>query len=79
MTKVKNVEKWGLDTAKERYGVTKTQGVSPAPTQQPPQDHEDKHEASYDNDASGWVRGKGKQSPYPDFDHGSLDRRPPRK
>jgi hypothetical protein len=77
MKNVKYVEKWGLATAKERYGVGKQSGVTPAPSQQAPQDHEDKHDSNYDNDASGWVRGKG--SPYPDFDHGKLDRRPPRK
>ncbi len=29
---------------------------------------EDKHGEKYDNDTSGWVRGMGPKSPYPDFD-----------
>jgi hypothetical protein len=33
-----------------------------------PQSPEDKHGPKYDNDASGWVRGMGPQSPYPTFD-----------
>jgi|KBSMisStaDraftv2_1062788.scaffolds.fasta_scaffold27946_3 hypothetical protein len=61
-----NVEKWGRATAKERYGTPDASGVTPAKSQQPPQDPEDKHGAKYDNDASGWVRGVG--SPYPHFD-----------
>lgn len=68
MAHAKNVEKWGRATAKERYGVAKESGVTPAPSQQAPQDPEDKHASGYDNDASGWVRGMGKESPHPKFD-----------
>ena len=42
----------------------KEKGYNP----QAPQDPMDKHGPGYDNDASGWVRGMGPQSPYPDFD-----------
>ncbi len=66
MTKIKSTQLWGRETAKERYKQPNKEAVSPAPTQQPPQDPEDKHEVGYDNDASGWVRGHG--SPYPYFD-----------
>ena len=76
MRKAKYVEKWGLDTAKERYGGGKDGGMTAADESQP----EFRQEKISDHvDSDGWVRGKGKDSPYPDFDHGKLDRRPPRK
>lgn len=60
MEKPKSVQKWGLDTAKERYGsVGKT--VAPCVEHQAPQAPEDKHGSSYDNDTpSNWLRGMGK-------------------
>lgn len=66
MAKVQNVEKWGRGTAKERYGTVG--GSLAAKDQQYQQDPESKHDTSYDNDASGWVRGMGKTSPHPHFD-----------
>lgn len=67
MAKVQNVEKWGRAAAKERYGVARG-SITPAPSQQAPQSPEDKHGPDYDNNAGGWVRGMGKQSPHPHFD-----------
>jgi len=75
MAKAKNTEQWGRDQAKARYGVV-TRGASPPPTEQPPQFHDDKVADHVDSD--GWVRGKGKDSPYPTFDHGKLDKRSPK-
>lgn len=68
MAKIQNVEKWGRGAARERYGSPKDSGVTPAPSQQGVQDPEAKHGSGYDNDASGWVRGMGSQSPHPHFD-----------
>jgi hypothetical protein len=80
MRKIKYVEKWGLETAKARYGAnvqTPASGpVSPAPDEQKPQFHDDKVGDHVDVGKK-WTDGHG--SPYPDFDHGKLDRRPPRK
>lgn len=39
-------------------------------SQQKVQDPEAMHGPGYDNDAGGWVRGMGKQSPHPAFDAG---------
>jgi hypothetical protein len=36
---------------------------------QKPQGREDRQAVNYENDADGWVRGMGKDSPYPHFDH----------
>lgn len=57
MAKIPATAEWGRQTAKGRYGSVHDSPVSPAPTQQPPQDIEDKHGDTYDNDAAGWVRG----------------------
>jgi hypothetical protein len=76
MAKVKDTAKWGTETAKARYGVPKDSGVTPAPDEQPPQFNDDKVADHIDSD--GWVRGKGKDSPYPTFDHGKLDKRSPK-
>lgn len=60
MANPENTSKWGLKTAKERYGPIEDSKVTPAPSQQAPQDPEDKHGAKYDNDhKSDWVRGYG--------------------
>lgn len=45
----------------------------PAPNEldavyQKPQAPQDRHGPKYDNDCDGWVRGMGKESPYPTFD-----------
>jgi hypothetical protein len=65
----KDTSKWGRETAKERYG--KGQGsLSDHPKAnnlQSPQDPQDQHEDTYNNDSEGWVNGHG--SPYPHFDH----------
>lgn len=69
MKHVKNMEKWGKDTAKERYSQS-GDALEGGKTHQAPQDPIDKHGAKYDNDATGWVRGMGKKSPYPEFKKG---------
>ncbi len=69
MRKAKSFDKWGRDKAQSRYG-----GHNPEPEAKPeanfqaPQFVQDSHDTglNYDNDASGWTRGKGK--PYPYFD-----------
>lgn len=79
MKPAKGIEKWGRDTAKERYSASPSKGgdarpngdaLSSAPTYQAPQDPIDAHSPGYDNDAKGWVRGEGPKSPYPTFDKG---------
>jgi hypothetical protein len=50
--------------------------VSPAPDQRCNQFQDEK--VGDHVDADGWVRGKGKESPYPTFDHGHFDKRKPR-
>lgn len=54
----------------EQYKSIPDSPVTPAPSQQPPQDPEDKHGAKYDNDADGWVRGHTL--------HPYFDKSPPR-
>jgi hypothetical protein len=78
MAKIKDTQAWGRGAAKARYGGEKSGSlpVSPAPDQQANQFHDEK--ISDHVDADGWVRGKGKESPYPTFDHGDLDKRKPR-
>lgn len=67
--KHKDTHSWGRETAGERYGLTKLpETPALSRTEQAPQAPEDRHSPGYDNDASGWVRGEGKQSPYPHFD-----------
>ena len=61
-------DKWGKSEAKSRYGSIQQNGDSPSNKEQQPQFAEEKHGAKYDNDASGWVRGMGPKSPYPNFD-----------
>src|SRR5262249_27205316 len=59
--KAEETMKWGQQTAYERYGMprgqheTEARGIGP----QHPQTPADKHDANYDNDSSGWVRGEG--------------------
>jgi hypothetical protein len=50
------------------YAPGKNSPVTPAPTEWAPQFRDDK--CSDYNDASGWVRGMGRQSPHPKFDAG---------
>lgn len=69
MKKIPNMEKWGKAEAKERYGSAQGQ-LEGTTGLQKPQDPIDKHGAKYDNDATGWVRGMGKKSPYPEFKKG---------
>ena len=57
MAGYKSAEKWGRDTAKERYSASKISLA--AEDHHAPQDPEDKHDNGYKNDASGWVRGAG--------------------
>lgn len=54
----KFTDKWGKDTAKARYGTGKE--YSPPKDESQPQDPVDQHGPDYKNDASGWVRGQGK-------------------
>lgn len=66
----KNVEKWGRDTARERYGAPNP-GSMKAPDQSEPQCPEDKQGPKYDNQTSGWVRGAGENATNkPGFDKG---------
>lgn len=52
----KDTNKWGTDTAKERYGTGKT--FSPPPEQSKPQMPEDKQGPGYENDTpETWVSG----------------------
>ena len=78
MAKIQETQKWGRAVAKSRYGGEKSGSlpVSPAPSEQAPQFKDE--QCSDHVDADGWVRGKGKESPYPTFDHGDLDKRKPR-
>jgi hypothetical protein len=61
------------EPASYRQAIRK-EAVTPALSEQPPQFPDDKHGAAYDNDASGWVRGMGGQSPHPKFDSGPSHR-----
>ena len=45
------------------------------PAYQKPQAPESRQAPEYDNDATGWVRGMGSESPYPKFDHGPSGHR----
>jgi hypothetical protein len=58
------------DWSSERatYAIGKNSQVSPAPDESAPQFADDK--TADHNDASGWVRGMGGQSPHPKFDSG---------
>lgn len=69
MKPAKGIEKWGRDTARERYSMG-TQNLEGPTTGQKPQDPIDQRGKNYENDSSGWVRGEGKKSPYPTFDRG---------
>ena len=71
---MKNNHTWGRDKAKERY-MAGSAGMAAPTNEQPPQDPIDKHDPNYDNDASGWVRGMGSESPYPHFDSGPSGNR----
>ena len=67
MKHAKGIEKWGRDTAKERYGSA--QGPLEGTTaHQPPQDPIDKHGKTYDNDVKGWAYDGGESRPT--FDKG---------
>ena len=70
MAKIQNEAKWGKATAKERYGTAqgRLDNNPEANNLQAPQDIQDKHLPGYANDSDGWVRGKGKNAPYPHFD-----------
>jgi hypothetical protein len=59
------------------YSPLKNSPVSPAPDESQPQFRDEK--ASTLNDAYGWVRGFGKESPYPKFDAGPSGHRYSRK
>lgn len=56
----KSTHQWGRDKAKERYNTDKRDTLGPDKEVQAPQAPEDKHGSTYNNDASGWVRGMGK-------------------
>lgn len=71
--KHKSTQEWGRNTAKERYGTGPVLADHPADNDalQAPQDPQDKHESTYNNDSNGadeWTRGMGPKSPYPNFD-----------
>jgi hypothetical protein len=50
------------------YGLGRNSPVTPAPDESQPQFRDDK--VGTHDDASGWVRGMGGQSPHPKFDSG---------
>jgi hypothetical protein len=54
------------DDGSGSYALGKNSPVSPAPDESQPQFRDDK--VATHNDASGWVRGVGGQSPHPHFD-----------
>jgi hypothetical protein len=58
--KVEETEKWGRDTAYQRYGKPEHfHGAPNPPDKSRPQDPVDKHDKNYDNDVpvSSWLRG----------------------
>jgi len=60
MAKVQNTSKWGLATAKERYGTARgdINDYPQANNLEAPQDIQNQRdEPKYSNIASGWVRG----------------------
>jgi hypothetical protein len=57
----------------------RSEAMTPVLSEQAPQFPGDKHGVRYDNDASGWVRGQGGQSPHPKFDSGPSGHRYERK
>ena len=59
------------------YSPIKNSPVSPAPDESLPQFRDEK--ASTYNDAYGWPRGMGSESPHPHFDHGPSGHRYSRK
>lgn len=70
---MKNVEQYGRDTARERYGKLETVDA-PDPSAQKCQCPEDAHGKAYSNDTpSNWLRGMGKNHAEgkPSFDKGS--------
>jgi hypothetical protein len=56
------------DDGSGSYALGKNSPVSPAPSESECQFRDDK--VATHNDASGWVRGMGGQSPHPKFDSG---------
>jgi hypothetical protein len=66
-----------MDEYRADYGRIKTSPVSPAPDESQPQFKDSK--IATHNDASGWVRGQGGESPYPTFDSGPSGFRYDRK
>jgi hypothetical protein len=68
----KDLDAWGRDTAKSRYG-TAAGGTKPKAGQSLPQFPEDKHGPKYDNNTpSNWLRGMGSKGAEgkPGFDKG---------
>ena len=55
--KRQDTEAWGRNTARKRYGAPEKMKDADLAYQKP-QDPMDKHGSGYDNDTSGWVRGK---------------------
>ena len=63
-----DTQKWGKQTAKERYG-TATGSISQKP-EEAPQCPEDKRGPDYDNNTpSNWLRGMPSAEGKPSFDH----------
>ncbi len=70
---VKDTEKWGRDTAKERYGVAK--GTLNMKSEEAPQCPEDKRGPDYDNNTpSNWLRGMPSAENKPNFDKSKAGR-----
>ena len=68
----KNTEKWGKDTARERYGSGSKAAPRATEVFQKPQFPTEKHDANYDNDApDNWLRGNGMK---PGFDRKKAGR-----
>ena len=71
----KFVEKWGRDTARERYGAPNPGSMKAAEGQELPQSPEDKQGPKYANQTSGWVRGDGEDATNkPGFDKSKAGR-----
>ena len=70
MNKPKTTSQWGKDVAHERYPLKQGNLETSAKANDVyhPQDPQDEQEKGYANDAAGWVRGMGPQSPHPHFD-----------
>ena len=69
---MKYLERWGRDTARERYGSPNEGSMKAPEGQELPQDPVDKQAANYSNEVpvKSWLRGGGEDATkMPNFDH----------